>query len=532
VAAMLANDVEYRLHQIIDEASRFTRHGKRTTLTTTDVDQAFRVLNIEPVYGHSGLNAPSFKKAVPTVGPPVYALQDEEIDFDKVVKEEEIPVPRAVSWTAHWLAIEGVQPLIPENPSPATTTSTAQTSKPRSSQPQANGTAAHAAQTQPPGTNKTPLSTKSHLSRELQQYYARLTDSLLPGNLIESGSDRALDRKRTAALSSLRNDAGLQGILPYLVKWVGDSVVGALAVRSGPDDDMGDMEEDVDRRVLEVMLMVIHAILDNQRLFVEPYLHMLLPPLLSVLLTSTLSSTSSYSSLDSHPLPTPRTLRTQAASLVAHLLKLHAPSYPSLPLRITKTLLVALLDDGSTIRPGSTPDSEAAKKPLSLGTKDGAIRGLIGVGHEAVHRGLIAGQAAKLVGEEVERRVGRGENDSMMDLSGLNEGGGEGEWAEEVRDVVNACLEAFATIHPYPAGPAEGNFASFMSRPNDAQVNEAREQLMGYIGPFFATRVCQKNTQWAVGLAKALADRAAAAGGTPGGTGGLTSNLDNLALDG
>lgn len=47
VAAMLANDVEYRLHQIIDEASRFTRHGKRTTLTTTDVDQAFRVLNIE-----------------------------------------------------------------------------------------------------------------------------------------------------------------------------------------------------------------------------------------------------------------------------------------------------------------------------------------------------------------------------------------------------------------------------------------------------------------------------------------------------
>lgn len=51
------------------------------------------------MYGHSGLNAPSFKKAVPAVGPPVYGLQDEEIDFDKVVKEEEIPVPRAVSWT-------------------------------------------------------------------------------------------------------------------------------------------------------------------------------------------------------------------------------------------------------------------------------------------------------------------------------------------------------------------------------------------------------------------------------------------------
>lgn len=150
--------------------------------------------------------------------------------------------------------------MIPENPTPVTTTSTAAGSKHRSNQPQANGGA--------PTSAKTPLTTKSHLSRELQQYYARLTDSLLPGNLIESSSDRALDRKRTAALSSLRNDAGLQGILPYLVKWVGDSVVGALAVRA---DDVGDAEEDVDRRVLEVMLMVIHAILDNQRLFVEPY---------------------------------------------------------------------------------------------------------------------------------------------------------------------------------------------------------------------------------------------------------------------
>lgn len=91
--------------------------------------------------------------------------------------------------------------------------------------------------------------------------------------------------------------------------------------------------------------------------------------------------------------------------------------------------------------------------------------------------------------------------------------------------------EAFAATHPFPTGPAEGNFASFMSRPNEAQASEARDQLTGYIGPFFAMRVCQKNTQWAVGLAKALADRAAAAGGTPGGTGGLTSNLDNLALD-
>ncbi|KAG5723039.1 hypothetical protein E4T56_gene19840, partial [Termitomyces sp. T112] len=33
VASALASDVEYRIHQVIEEAARFMRHGRRTTLT-------------------------------------------------------------------------------------------------------------------------------------------------------------------------------------------------------------------------------------------------------------------------------------------------------------------------------------------------------------------------------------------------------------------------------------------------------------------------------------------------------------------
>ena len=47
---------------------------------------------------------------------PVYFVDDEEIDFDRVLREEKITLPKGVSWTAHGLAVEGVQPLIPENP--------------------------------------------------------------------------------------------------------------------------------------------------------------------------------------------------------------------------------------------------------------------------------------------------------------------------------------------------------------------------------------------------------------------------------
>src|ERR1700754_5299524 len=83
-------------------------------VTTSDVDEALKVLNVEPLYGHSNPNPPAFRKAP---GPhPAYFVEDEEIDFDRVIKEEKIFLPKGASYTAHWLAVEGVQPLVPENP--------------------------------------------------------------------------------------------------------------------------------------------------------------------------------------------------------------------------------------------------------------------------------------------------------------------------------------------------------------------------------------------------------------------------------
>lgn len=48
-----------------------------------------------------------------------------------------------------------------------------------------------------------------------------------------------------------------------------------------------------------------------------------------------------------------------------------------------KTLLLALIGEGK-----------------SIGTREGAIRGLIGVGKEAVRKGLVEGGGAKVIGGE------------------------------------------------------------------------------------------------------------------------------------
>lgn len=360
VASSLASDVEYRIHQVIEEASRFMRHARRTTITTSDVDQALRVLNIEPLYGHNPHNPPVFKRALPfpnaaNVGP-VYFVDDEEIDFDRVLREEKITLPKGVSWTAHWLAVEGVQPLIPENPPAIPKDVDQEITK---SPPQANG----AFPLTPPSESRSTVKkqqqqqqqlVKQVLSRELQLYYTRLTASLLPPT--------ADSTKRTAALASLRNDAGLQALLPYLIRWVGEGVVTAL--KEGA-------QTEADGRSLEVLLDVVSAILENNTLFIEPYLHQLLPAILSTLLHSALPP--------SHATH----LRTSAAQTLSRLLTQHSTTYPSLSPRIMKTLLVALISSDK-----------------SKGTREGAIRGLVGIGKEAVRKGLVEGGGVKVVGSE------------------------------------------------------------------------------------------------------------------------------------
>ena len=259
------------IYIFFQEAARFMRHGRRTMMTTADIDQALRVLNIEPLYGHSPHNPTTFRRAlpfpqVPAAGP-VYFVEDEEIDFDRVLREEKIALPKGVSWTAHWLAVEGVQPLIPENPPaiPRDTdvdpTAKSDPLKLNGLTPAVNGVVnglgLPSTTNGPPGTKK-PIQSqqlvKQVLSRELQLYYVRLTSSLLPPS-----SDMP---KRTAALASLRNDAGLQALLPYLVRWVAEGVVNALKEGSQAESE---------GKELEVLLDVISSILDNNTLFVEPY---------------------------------------------------------------------------------------------------------------------------------------------------------------------------------------------------------------------------------------------------------------------
>lgn len=99
VTETLARDVEYRIAQVLEEALKFMRHSRRTVLTTQDISHALRVLNVEPLYGYDSTRPLRFGEASLGPGQPLYYVEDEEVDFEKLINAPLPKVPRSVMFT-------------------------------------------------------------------------------------------------------------------------------------------------------------------------------------------------------------------------------------------------------------------------------------------------------------------------------------------------------------------------------------------------------------------------------------------------
>ena len=96
---VLAQDVEYRIGQVIIESLRFMRAANRTTLTVQDVSQALKVLDVEPLYGYESTRPLRYGEASLGPGQPLFYIDDEEVDFEKIINAPLPKVPRDMSFT-------------------------------------------------------------------------------------------------------------------------------------------------------------------------------------------------------------------------------------------------------------------------------------------------------------------------------------------------------------------------------------------------------------------------------------------------
>ncbi|KAK6205571.1 TATA-binding protein-associated factor [Scheffersomyces amazonensis] len=359
-AKNLAMDVEYRIHEILETAIKFMRHSKRKLLMTTDINHALKVLNIEPLYGYDNSQPLVFKEAlVGAGGQTLYYIDDNEIEFEKLINQELPKVPRQATFTAHWLAIEGVQPMVPQNPLPSEIKSLppilrGATSSMLGSDILADESKDSESSKEKKVTEKEtevkPL-VKHVLSKELKLYFDKVVEVL-----ISTESEKEI--LKNAALNSLKNDPGLHQLVPYFIQFVAEQITNQLR----------------NIEVLSTMLEVISALVDNKTIFLDPYVHALMPCILTLLLAKRIGPV--LKDLDDienqELLKNQLAVREFAAILLEHIIKVYGSSYSTLRPRVTRTLLRALLD---------------SLKPI--GTHYGALLGLKNMGNEVIKLVLI-----------------------------------------------------------------------------------------------------------------------------------------------
>lgn len=363
-AKNLAMDVEYRIHEILETAIKFMRHSKRKLLMTSDVNHALKILNIEPLYGYDNSQPLAFKEAlVGAGGQTLYYIDDHEIEFEKLINQELPAVPRQTTFTAHWLAIEGVQPMIPQNPLPSEIKSLPPIVRGATSSilgndifSGENSTKDASGNTDNGAKNKKltekevevkPL-VKHVLSKELKLYFDKVVDVLI-------STDPEKESLKYAAINSLKNDPGLHQLVPYFIQFVAEQITNQL--------------RNID--ILSTMLEVISALADNKTIFLDPYVHALMPCILTLLLAKRIGPIIKDNNSE-ETLKNQLAVREFAAILLEHIIKVYGSSYSTLKPRVTRTLLRALLD---------------SSKPI--GTHYGALLGLKNMGNEVVKLVLV-----------------------------------------------------------------------------------------------------------------------------------------------
>ncbi|KAH8927890.1 TAF-domain-containing protein [Atractiella rhizophila] len=427
---LIADDVEFRLFELIEESLKYMRHAKRTKLKTEDVDYALKGRNIEPLWGFNSLRPTTYRR-INTANGNIYVVDDEEVDLSKILKGKLPDIPRDVSFTAHWLAIEGVQPSIPQNPSSADI---------KALHPQPTYTSALREQ----ATTVRPL-VRHTLSKELQLYFSRFTTAAL-------SSDSA---QRLAALSSLRNDNGLQQLVPYFCRWFASEVTASL-------DDLS---------VLDQILTLIGGLLQNPTLSADPYIHQLLPSILSILLSSSLPLSNLVGAF------THRDLRTHAAQLLSSLLSRYGSLYPTIKNRLLLTFLRALV--------APTGGAEAMEREEGtsgdLGTRLGAVLGIETLGREVVRNWM--GKNLVALGTVLEsEQNGEGEGEEDNERERL---------VDTVIDVLRRSLLPNST-HQQPPTPSSPSQTPDFHR------------LSNLFGPLFASRIYASWSTYGSSLAREL----------------------------
>lgn len=320
-AKILADHLTVRIRQVLNEAVKFEAKAKRRKLLTTDIDHSLRCLNVDPVYGYqvdSSEQGLPFRLASGGGRELVFLDSEKEIDVLKLASNPALPkIPAEVALKAHWLAIEGTQPAIPENPPPVSKSEQRLESIDPLAASKQLDSSTHVTQLKDRLAKKKRLETVKvkqlathELSVEQQLYYKEITEACV-------GSDEG---RRAEALHSLSYDSGLHQMLPRLCTFISEGVKVNVVQNN--------------LALLIYLMRMVKAILDNASLYLEKYLHELIPTIVTCIVSKQLCM---RPDVDNH-----WALRDFAARLLSQTSKTYNTATNSIQIRLTRILTKAI----------------------------------------------------------------------------------------------------------------------------------------------------------------------------------------------
>lgn len=334
IVHLLNADMEFRLKEIVQDAVKFTTHAKRRKMIPSDIDCALRVKNIEPLYGFDCTEYVPFKHTSGG-GKELFFQEEQELDLAEIISA---PLPRVSvepTLRAHWLAVNGVQPATPYNPTPISLEEQQKESLHHqlSYGNLDDGFKGDGSSQDWPKLKQVQVT--HSLSLEQQLYYKEMTEACIGGS----------DTKRQEALVNLSTDTGLYQLLPYFSNFIAEGIKVNISQRK--------------LNMLKFLMKMAKALADNSNIYLEKCLHELVPAILSCLLGKQLCM---RPEAEDH-----WSVRDFAAKIVAIFCKKFSNPSNSLQTRVIRIYSKALLD---------------TTKGLSI--HYGAVMGLVELGQDAV----------------------------------------------------------------------------------------------------------------------------------------------------